>query len=73
MAPSPPRIRPDPYEKPEEEHSRCAALVVLLCPCLVLITLLLIVASIVLAVKFRLYCRGPLRPALSHLFSHHKC
>lgn len=74
------QLRSDPQEKPsweeeeeEEKEGRCASLVVLLCPFLVLFILLLIVGSIILAVKLRLFCRGPFRASLGHLFYKEKC
>lgn len=56
----------------EAERSRCASLLVLLCPCLTLLTILLIVASIFIVVKLRLYCRGPFH-SLAHAFFKTRC
>lgn len=58
------------WPPPEEAHpGRSSPLLVLLCPCLVLLLVVLITTSIVLTVKLRLFCRSPL---LSHI-SRHKC
>ncbi|BAT92874.1 hypothetical protein VIGAN_07173000 [Vigna angularis var. angularis] len=52
----------DDYRK--EEESKCAYLVVALCPCLVCFVLLLIALSIILVVKFHFFCHTPLHSLL---------
>ncbi|KAL2340997.1 hypothetical protein Fmac_008937 [Flemingia macrophylla] len=48
----------------KDDESKCAYLVVALCPCLVCFILLLVALSVVLVVKFHFFCHTPLHSLL---------